>query len=91
MVQVAITDSGTGIAAEYRHKVFEPFFTTKEAGKGTGLGLALSHAIVAKHGGSLSFETRTADEVDGGDERATGTTFFVALPIADGREEAHGG
>jgi signal transduction histidine kinase len=72
VVVVTIADTGTGIAATIRDRVFDPFFTTKPVGKGTGQGLALARtAIVDRHGGSISFETRPGQ----------GTTFFVRLPI----------
>jgi signal transduction histidine kinase len=67
---VAIEDNGCGIPAEVAPRIFEPFFTTKEVGRGTGQGLAISHSIVRKHGGSLTFTT----------EPGRGTTFFVRLP-----------
>jgi signal transduction histidine kinase len=71
-VEIAISDSGTGIPAAVRDKIFDPFFTTKEVGKGTGQGLALAHGVVVnKHGGTLRFET----------EMGRGTTFFIRLPI----------
>ncbi|MGH9738679.1 MAG: ATP-binding protein [Candidatus Acidiferrales bacterium] len=72
-VEVAISDTGTGIPEAIRTKVFDPFFTTKEVGKGTGQGLALARAIVVeKHGGTLTFDT----------EVGKGTTFFVRIPLA---------
>ena len=52
-VEIDVVDQGPGIPAELRDRVFEPFFTTKAPGKGTGLGLAVAHAIVHSHGGSL--------------------------------------
>ena len=51
-------------------KAFEPFFTTKAVGKGTGLGLFLSHETVLAHGGSLVLESDTGQ----------GTTVTVTLP-----------
>ncbi len=45
-------------------------------GEGTGLGLAVSYAIVNKYGGTIRFESRAAED---GAEGATGTTFFVDL------------
>jgi two-component system, NtrC family, sensor kinase len=50
---VTVTDNGPGVAPELRRKIFEPFFTTRPEGGGTGLGLALSHAIVTRVGGML--------------------------------------
>lgn len=71
-VVVSIQDTGSGIPERVRGRIFDPFFTTKEAGRGTGQGLAVAHAIVVdRHGGSLDFET----------ESGTGTTFFVRLPL----------
>jgi PAS domain S-box-containing protein len=71
-VEIRIGDTGTGIPEEHRAKIFTPFFTTKEVGKGTGQGLAISHAVVvSKHGGTIGFET----------EVGKGTTFIVRLPL----------
>ena len=53
MVEVAITDTGCGIAAEHLPHLFEPFFTTKPIGKGTGLGLSITYGIIGKHKGSI--------------------------------------
>ncbi|HWE52110.1 MAG TPA: ATP-binding protein [Bryobacteraceae bacterium] len=73
LVLVQIKDNGTGIPDAIRERVFEPFFTTKPPGKGTGQGLAISRAIVGKHGGSLTFES-----VPG-----CGVTFSVRLPLSE--------
>ncbi len=54
-IRFRIEDSGPGMTPEVRSRAFEPFFTTK--GTGTGLGLALSHAIVQQHGGRLLLES----------------------------------
>jgi PAS domain S-box-containing protein len=71
-VEIAISDTGTGIPEVIQDKIFDPFFTTKEIGKGTGQGLALARAVVVeKHGGTLTFET----------ESGKGTTFYVRLPM----------
>jgi signal transduction histidine kinase len=53
-IAVRIADNGPGISDVVQKRVFDPFFTTKPAGKGTGLGMSISHQIVVeKHGGSL--------------------------------------
>ena len=70
-VQIAITDTGTGIPPQDLDKIFEPFFTTKEVGRGTGQGLAIARSIVVgKHGGRLDVESRVGN----------GTTFTIWLP-----------
>jgi signal transduction histidine kinase len=68
---VAISDTGVGIPPEIHHKIFDPFFTTKEVGRGAGQGLAIARSIVAKHRGSIAFETVAG----------AGTTFTVRVPI----------
>jgi signal transduction histidine kinase len=68
-VRITICDTGSGIAPDVRKRLFEPFYTTKEPGKGTGLGLHISHNVVARHGGRI--------EVDSEPGR---TCFIVTLP-----------
>ncbi len=71
-VQIAVSDTGTGIPEDVQERIFDPFFTTKDVGRGTGQGLAMARSIVEeKHGGSLTFETAAGE----------GTTFFMKLPI----------
>jgi C4-dicarboxylate-specific signal transduction histidine kinase len=55
-VAVEISDFGPGLSPEVQANLFQPFFTTKPAGKGTGLGLAVSMHLVAEMGGQLSAE-----------------------------------
>jgi signal transduction histidine kinase len=70
-VIVEITDNGPGIPEEIQSRIFNPFFTTKEPGKGTGLGLHISHDIVAnRHRGLLLVESQPGR-----------TKFKVVLPI----------
>ena len=74
MARVEVIDHGIGIDPYIRDSVFDPFFTTRPAGpaRGTGLGLSICHAIVAAHGGTLTFES----------EVGKGSTFRVELPAA---------
>jgi len=74
-VVVMVKDEGTGIAEEHLDKLFSPFFTTKQVGKGTGLGLAVTHGIVKMHRGQITVESN-ADPAAG----PTGTTFTIVLP-----------
>ncbi|MEM1117346.1 MAG: ATP-binding protein [Bacteroidota bacterium] len=72
-VTVYVEDNGSGMPESVLASVFEPFFTTKPAGEGTGLGLSLSHDIVAQgHGGTLAVESTEGE----------GTVFTVGLPTA---------
>jgi signal transduction histidine kinase len=66
---IQIEDDGPGIPQEVQNKVFEPFFTTKEAGKGSGLGLALCLGIVEKHAGKIDISS----------EPNKGTIFTIDL------------
>jgi two-component system NtrC family sensor kinase len=70
-LEICVRDNGTGMRPEVQQKIFQPFFTTKPTGEGTGLGLSLSHDIIAQgHGGSLRVESQVGQ----------GSTFHVRLP-----------
>jgi len=75
-VVVSVRDHGQGIDPVDLPRVFDPYFTTKGLGaeKGTGIGLAVCHSVVEKHGGQV-----TLDSVPG-----EGTTVSVYLPAAAG-------
>ena len=70
-VEIAITDTGSGIQPDHLDKLFDPFFTTKEVGQGTGLGLAVSLGIVQRHGGTIRVQS----------EVGKGSTFSIRLPL----------
>lgn len=69
-VLIEVTDTGQGMSPEVINRVFEMFFTTKKDGKGTGIGLATVDAIVKRHGGFQTVESR----ID------YGSTFGIYLP-----------
>jgi PAS domain S-box-containing protein len=70
-VDIAVSDTGEGIAPEIMPRLFDSFFTTKETGM--GLGLALSRSIAEAHRGCL-----TAENLPGG-----GAVFHLLLPQCD--------
>ncbi len=73
-VEITITDTGIGIAAESLKKVIDPFFTTKPEGKGTGLGLAICRRIVEEHKGKMRITSPGLGQ---------GTTISIAFPGVD--------
>ncbi|HXZ94006.1 MAG TPA: PAS domain S-box protein [Burkholderiales bacterium] len=77
-VELAVADSGPGIAPAVLERMFEPFFSTKEVGRGSGMGLATVHGIVHEHGGHVVVETAPG----------RGATFRVLLPALEGEVES---
>ncbi len=72
-VEVAIADTGIGISADIQDRIFDAFFTTKPVGKGTGIGLSISHTIVTrKHGGKISCASVLG----------RGAEFIVQIPVS---------
>ncbi len=71
-VAIEVQDSGHGIPPEHLPRIFEPFFTTKPVGKGTGLGLCTTAAIVKAHAGHIKVKSQVGQ----------GTTFSIFLPAA---------
>lgn len=75
-VIVEVADTGRGIPENIQNRIFEPFFTTKSQGKGTGLGLDITHRIVVyRHGGRIRVRSKPGD-----------TVFEVDLPIEPPKE-----
>lgn len=72
-VTLTFSDTGCGMPAEVLENLFEPFFTRNRTGKGTGLGLFITHQIIDQHGGTI-----TARSPGPG----LGSTFTVQLPTA---------
>ena len=70
-VEIAISDTGSGIPPDALPKIFDPFFTTKPVGKGTGLGLSVSYGIIQSHGGDIEVASRPGE----------GSTFTIRLPV----------
>ena len=69
-VRVSVKDHGIGIPGEHLPKIFDPYFTTKQ--KGNGLGLATSYAIIKKHEGNITVESKLG----------VGATFHIYLPAS---------
>jgi two-component system phosphate regulon sensor histidine kinase PhoR len=85
-VEVAVRDTGVGIAPEDRQHIFDRFFRAgehKDKVDGTGLGLSIVKSLVEKHGGQVSVES----------EIGVGTTFAFMLPrapqLSEGRDVDH--
>lgn len=77
-VVLIVRDDGTGMAPGVCERIFDPFYTTKEVGQGTGLGLAVSYAIVERHRGSIVVQSRQGE----------GSCFTITLPLRQTRGEA---
>jgi signal transduction histidine kinase/CheY-like chemotaxis protein len=75
-IEIDVTDTGSGIAADVVGRVFEPFFTTKESG--TGMGLAAVQGTMLDHQGSVAVVS----------ELGRGTTFRLLLPVVDASIES---
>jgi len=72
MVDISVSDTGEGIAPADIPNIFDPFYTTKEAGRGLGLGLAISYGLIRDIGGAITVVSRPG----------RGSTFTIRLPLA---------
>lgn len=70
---LTVSDNGCGIEKEILDKIFNPYFTTKEIGKGTGIGLAVTHGIVENHNGAIYVESSPGN----------GAAFNILFPVSD--------
>jgi signal transduction histidine kinase/CheY-like chemotaxis protein len=77
-VELRVSDSGVGMDATVANRLFEPFFTTKSDAKGSGIGLATVHQIVADLGGWIVIESALGK----------GTVFRVVLPTEEESQSA---
>ncbi len=71
-LELSVADTGDGIEKEILDRIFEPYFSTKEKTRGTGMGLAMVHGIIARQGGKIDVES----------ELGKGSVFRVHLPLA---------
>ena len=71
-VELVVSDNGPGIGPGIIDKIFDPFFTTKEKDKGTGMGLSITHGIIASYGGAIAVES----------ELGKGSVFHVYFPVS---------
>ncbi len=70
---IEFIDNGCGIDKENIKRIFDPFFTTKKQGKGVGLGLSVSYAIIRNHEGEMTVES----------EPGRGSKFTILLPMME--------
>jgi signal transduction histidine kinase len=71
LAELRFSDTGCGMTREVMENIFEPFYTRSRTGKGTGLGLTISHLIISQHGGAIEAAS---------DGPGRGSTFTVRLP-----------
>lgn len=76
-LKLVVSDTGSGIAPENLNRIFDPFFTTKSKGEGSGMGLAVVHGIISKHGGTIIADS----------EPGRGSSFEIMLPEYSGKRE----
>ncbi|HTU89958.1 MAG TPA: ATP-binding protein [Gemmataceae bacterium] len=72
MAELQFSDTGCGMTQEVLENIFEPFYTRSRTGKGTGLGLTISHRIITQHGGEIEASSPGLN---------LGSTFIVRLPV----------
>lgn len=76
-VAIQISDNGPGIPEAVQKRLFDPFFTTKAVGKGTGMGMSISHQVIERHKGRLKCISSPGQ----------GAEFVIEIPIRQTCEE----
>jgi two-component system sensor histidine kinase HydH len=71
LIQIKVSDTGSGIPEAHVSRIFDPYFTTKSTG--TGLGLAIAHNIVEAMGGQINISSQPGK----------GTTFLIVIPTSE--------
>jgi CheY-like chemotaxis protein len=79
-LKLSVKDTGMGMSPDTIQRIFDPYFTTKEVGRGTGLGLAVVHGIVKRHGGEILVRS----------EVGKGSVFDVLIPVAESKLKHEG-
>jgi signal transduction histidine kinase/CheY-like chemotaxis protein len=69
-LEIRVSDTGTGMAADVIDRAFDPFFTTKGVGQGTGLGLSMVYGVARQSGGTARIESQLGE----------GTSVSIVLP-----------
>ncbi len=82
-VEIAVSDTGSGVAADVQERMFEPFYSTKAVGHGSGMGLSMVHGIIHEHKGHLLL-----DSLPG--EGTSVRVALAALPATDAGEQTEG-
>ncbi len=77
-VALLMSDNGIGMSDETKAKIYTPYFTTKPRGKGTGLGMSISHGIISKAGGRIEMNSALRQ----------GTTFKLVVPVVKSEADA---
>jgi signal transduction histidine kinase len=72
VAELRFIDTGCGMTQEVLDNIFEPFYTRSRSGKGTGLGLTITHLIISQHGGEIEASSPGPGQ---------GSTFVVRLPV----------
>jgi signal transduction histidine kinase len=80
-IRIEVSDTGIGIPKEAKARIFSEFYRAKNAKalemEGTGLGLTITKDVVEQHGGEIRFDSEVGE----------GTTFYVTLPVGEGRSK----